>query len=210
MAESFTLEPPCKQMKMDLPQVRLMDLPNEILKMIFLCLKTKTIHQTVASVCKRFFDLTRLPEFCETFQIEMKCESKEKGETYRISNYCLERIKKLLKVFPDCNLQLCYNDEYKVGCEEFFKVVEDLVPFQSLITELKLSFHGEVDWESSSKMICLKKLKHLHIDLSNYEWTHGDDITDLPSDFWNNFPNLISLKIDNCSNGEEMVSSFFR
>ena len=103
MSDSSTLEPPCKQMKMDLPQVGLMDLPNEILKMIFLCLKTKTIHQTVASVCKRFFELTRLPVFCETFHIEIKCELMDRD---RIRKSCIERIEKLLKVFPDCTQYL--------------------------------------------------------------------------------------------------------
>ena len=208
MSDSSTLEPPCKQMKMDLPQVGLMDLPNEILKMIFLCLKTKTIHQIVASVCKRFFELTRLPEFCESFHIDMRCEFSERRERYRVRKSCVERIKKLLKVFPNCKLHLQYNGNYQVGSEEFFEAVEDLVLFQSSITELTLIFDGDVGWETSSKMICLEKLEHLHIDLSDYDWERGDDITDLHSNFWNNFPNLTSLKIDNCSNGEEMVSAF--
>ena len=203
---SSPMEPPCKQMKIELPQAGLMDLPNEILKMIFLLLKTKTIHLTVASVCKRFLELTRLPDFCENFQIEMKCQLTEGHESYGIRNSCLERIKKLLKVFPDCNLQLHYYGEDQVGSKEFFGAVEDLVPFQYSITDLTLSFHGQVDWKFSSKMICLEKLKHLHIDLSNYDWELGLDITDLPSAFWNNFPNLTSLKIENCSDGEYMVS----
>ena len=102
------IEPPSKQMKIDLPPVGLMDLPNEILKIIFLCLKTETIHQTVAFVCKRLFELTRLPNFCETFHIEIKCELTDRD---RIRKSCLDRIDKLLKVFPDCKLQLQYNGE---------------------------------------------------------------------------------------------------
>ena len=198
----FQLEPPSKQIRIDLiTQAGLMDLPNEILKLIFLCLKTKNIHQTIAFVCKRFFELTRLPVFCETFHIEIKCELMDRD---RIRKSCIERIEKLLKVFPDCNLQLQYNGECQYGTDEFFEAIEDLLPFQSSITDLALSFTGEGNLALSTQMICLENLKYLHLDLSKCVWHYREDVTDLPSVFWNNFPNLTSLKIENSC--EDVVS----
>ena len=63
MSDSMAKEEPLfKKVKFDLPKMRIMDLPNEILKKIFLHLKKKTVHFSVALVCKRFCEITRLPK----------------------------------------------------------------------------------------------------------------------------------------------------
>ena len=212
------VELPCKQMKLDLPQTGIMDLPNEVLIKIFKCLETESIHQKIVLVCKRFMNISRLPVFCETYSFaiwpkyvnyeDIDDDNEDIEEGYKLDDLCLNRIKKVLKVFPDCKLELCYSNEdvKDEGSIGFFSLVKDLTPFLSSITELNLKFCGRLESSDFSKMIPFANLTSLELEINHdSSEIRYIDVSDLDSTFWNNFPNLTSLKTENSSSLREEV-----
>ena len=207
MSDSIAIEePPFKQVKFNLPKVGIMDLPNEILKKIFLHLKKKTVHFSVALVCKRFCEITRLPKFCEVLKIKLCFHCKKhkiRGNDYNIKHSCLEKIKNVLTIYPDCKLTL-HNSG--MNTEKFLGLVKFLGPFQASISRLELGFIGDnlyMDWRQFNKMIPLENLNYLHLDFTHY---HDENFTiyDLPGSFWSCFPALKKLQFEH--NSESMVS----
>ena len=67
------MEPVQKRIKLlAKPQEKkgILDLPNEVLELIFLQLSQYEIQRNLALVCKRFLTITRHPKFVETVKIE--------------------------------------------------------------------------------------------------------------------------------------------
>ena len=213
MSDSL-VELPCKQMKLDLPQTGIMDLPNETLIKIFKCLKMKSVHQKVALVCKRFMNITRLPVFCETYSLAIWPIYVNYKVGYKLVDFCLNRIKKVLKVFPDCKLELCYSSEEaeEEGSRGFFSSVKDLAPFQTSIVKLDLTFQGRLSSSdfSISKNISFANVKRLEMKINHY-WSEGSFYISgaLDSTLWHSFPNLTSLKIEDASSPDNEVSKYF-
>ena len=190
------MEPEQKRMKMDSQERGILDLPNEVLEPIFLMLSQHDIQQNVALVCRRFLEITRKPNFLETLKIELI--PKEDDERDLAS--CIEKIEKVLKIYPGCKLELfqapdemrgtAHVKNYIVG----YSWMKEFLPFASSIIELKVeSMHG--DPEDFSGFILLENLKCLDLDVSHIDTFGGASIQDEEAEFWNNFPNLKSLRI---------------
>ena len=207
-------EPLRKQIKIDLPKTEIMNLPNEILIKIFKYLETESIHLNVAIVCKRFMNITRLPVFCETYSLAIWPIFVNYKVGYKLVDFCLNRIKKVLKVFPDCKLELCYSSEEAEdeGSRGFFSSVKDLAPFQTSIVKLYLTFQGRLSSSdfSISKNISFANVKRLEMKINHY-WSEGSFYISgaLDSTLWHSFPNLASLKIEDASSPDNEVSKYF-
>ena len=190
------MEPPTKQRKIDCPKIGLLDLPNEILEVILKYLKIDVIHLKAALVCKRFLEVTRLPTFCETFRVGFEYEQ-NRSKNEQIEDSCLKKIKQILKLYPDCQLEFYhYGDKSK----DFFLFFESLKKFAPSITKLELMFYNEsLNYFGFRKIIYLENLKCLVLDFSNYCEEVGFSMSHLGDGFWRNFPNLTSLTIEDCS-----------
>ena len=190
------MEPPTKERKIDCPKIGLLDLPNEILEVILKYLKIDVIHLKAALVCKRFLEVTRLPTFCETFRVGFEYEQ-NRSKNEQIEDSCLKKIKQILKLYPDCQLEFYH---YGNNSKDFFLFFESLKKFAPSISKLELMFYNEsLNYFGFRKIIHLKNLKCLELDLSNYFKEEGFRISSLGDEFWRSFPNLTSLTIEDCS-----------
>ena len=196
------MEPPTKQRKIDCPKIGLLDLPNEILEVILKYLKIDVIHLKAALVCKRFLEVTRLPTFCETFRVGFEYEQ-NRSKNEQIEDSCLKKIKQILKLYPDCQLEFYH---YGGNSKDFFKFIENLQKFAQCITKLELMFYSDrLNYFDFEKIIYLENLKCLVLDFSNHCEEVGFSISHFGGRLWRNFPNLISLTIEDCS--RETVST---
>ena len=204
------MEPVQKRMKMNSqePGAGIMDLPNEVLETIFLKLSRYDVQHNVALVCKRFLNITRQPVFGQSVEIEPMPIKVQHWlwPTYDFPNSCLKKMKKVKKVYPNCNFELecaLYEPLFQLDTdgdpEEIrhtlligFSWMKKFLPYASSLTKLKLAVKAK--FEDYSDFIFLQNLECLDLDVS-MEASAGGDIHKLGAEFWSNFPILKSLRI---------------
>ena len=184
------MEPEQKRMKMDSQERGILDLPNEVLEPIFLMLSQHDIQQNVALVCRRFLEITRKPNFLETVKIRLIPKENDNRD---LAKSCIEKIEKVLKIYPGCKLELFQAEEHKIVGYSWMK---KFLPFASSIIELRVESIFE-DVEEFAHFILFENLKCLDLDVSSTDFVGGDNdsIQDVGAEFWNNFPSLKSLRI---------------
>ena len=204
----FAMELEQKRMKMAPQERGILDLPNEVLEPIFLMLSRHDIQQNVALVCRRFLEITRKPNFLETVKIELIPNENDDRD---LAMSCIEKMEKVLKIYPHCKLELFQAHEQMRGTGHAkndivgYSWMKKFLPFASSIMELRVeSIHEDV--EDFSEFILLENLNCLELDVSYTDIHGGDSIQDVEAEFWSNFPYLKSLRIDS-SYDQNCVSS---
>ena len=216
---TLTMPPARKRKKMSPPspqETGILDLPNELLETIFLKLSQEDIQQNVALVCRRFLEITRNPKFVQNLKIKLR---PDENDFRRLKKSCLERAQKVLKIYPQCQIEL-YHQTYGADCggnliNEIFGYswMGYLHPFASSITKMTLAVtHGYV--EDFSDFIEFENLEYLDLTISAPD-DHDEDVDDyelvgpqdLGADFWNNFPKLKFLSFRNWDARKDHVSS---
>ena len=193
----FAMEPEQKRMKMDSQKRGILELPNEVMELIFLMLSQHDIQQNVALVCRRFLEITRKPNFLETVEIEL---IPEENGSRNLARSCIEKIEKVLKIYPGCNLELFQAPDEMRGTAHSkndivgYSWLKEFVPFASSIIELKVESMHE-DSKDFSEFILLENLRCLDLDVSYTDTHGGESIQDEEAEFWNKFPNLKYLRI---------------
>ena len=172
----------------------IMDLPDEVLEMIFLKLSRYDIQHNLALVCRRFLNITRRHVFVPSVVIG---DSFIDSET-NFPECCLEKIEKVKKVYPNCNIKLIclLADEYDEHILPGYSWMKKFLPYDSSITELNLRWkHNWLDASDFLDFIFLENLESLDLDVSLTDKNDGPSIQDVEAEFWKKFPNLKSLKI---------------
>ena len=194
----------------------ILDLPNELLETIFMKLSQEDIQQNVALVCRRFLEITRNPNFVQNLKIEL---SPDKDDFRRLKRSCRERAHKVLKIYPQCQIELHhqtslpYCSGYLTNEIVGYSWMGYLYPFASSITKMTLN----VTYEYLSDFldfILLESLEYLDLTISAPD-DHDEDVDDyelvgpqdLGADFWNNFPKLKFLSFRNWDARKDHVSS---
>ena len=197
------MPPARKRKKMSPPspqETGILDLPNELLETIFMKLSQEDIQQNVALVCRRFLEITRNPNFVQNLKIEL---SPDKDDFRRLKRSCRERAHKVLKIYPQCQIELHhqtsgpYRGGHPINEIVGYSWMGYLYPFASSITKMTLN----VTYEYLSDFldfIVLENLEYLDLTFSapapDYDLVAPQD---LGAEFWNNFPKLKFLRFRN-------------
>ena len=214
------MEPVQKRMKMNSQEhgAGIMDLPNEILEIIFLKLSRYDVQHNVALVCSRFLNIIRQPVFVQNVEIEPMPIKVQHWlwPTYDFPNSCLKKMEKIKKFYPNCNFELeCAlyeplqletdhdGEELRHTLLIGFSWMKKFLPYASSLTKLTLAVNAK--FEDYSDFILLQNLEYLDLDVS-MEASAGGDIHKLEAEFWSNFPILKSLKIKTKFDYETCVS----
>ena len=182
---------------MNSQEPEIMDLPDEVLEMIFLKLSRYDIQHNLALVCRRFLNITRRHVFVPSVVIGDSFIDSEMNfpECY------LEKIEKVKKVYPNCSIELrCAffkpwpYDKPRIG----YSWMKEFLPYDSSITKLT-TWRLEHNWQNTSDFldfIFLENLESLDLDVSLTDHQFkSKSIQDVEADFWKNFPKLKSLRI---------------
>ena len=183
-------EPKAKMQKMDckIRDLNILDLPSEILLKIFWFLPIFDIHHGVAMTCKRFLEISQLPEFYQLITMKTNDDvpiSNQQKLDYR--NEFLDKINNILRhSHPDCRLNIqVTKDQIPIG---------DLGTFASSIQKLSMESKFAIgrDWYFVPFFENVEELKLTNLEISreyeNYHLTKRD--------IWTKFPKLNSLKIN--------------
>ena len=215
------MEPVQKRMKMNSQEhgAGIMDLPNEVLEIIFLKLSPYDVQHNVALVCSRFLNIIRRPVFVQSVEIEPKPIKVQHWlwPTYDFPNSCLKKMEKIKKFYPNCNFELVctlYEPLFQIDAEREaeeirhtlligYSWMKKFLPYASSLTKLTLAVNAK--FEDYSDFILLQNLEYLDLDVS-MEASAGGDIHKLGAEFWSNFPILKSLKIKTKFDYETCVS----
>ena len=113
----------------------LLDVPDEILEMIFLKLPVNNIQLNLAFVCKRFLEISRFPGMVKDLTIKLRnmtCEEE--------MSQCLTKAKYALACHPNLALKLKYVDTFDEDNEDEVNVLlmEEFRPFVPFVK--KISF----------------------------------------------------------------------
>ena len=213
MAESLELqESRPKRMKMESEAVvvGLLDLPNELLQNIFSNLSQFDVHRNVALVCKRFFEISRLPKLNENLKVNLVMDE----DTGEIDTFF--KIDKILKIFPACNLELNFMQELVTGyCYERIFPMRKLKRFAPSVKKLSMQFINASERDNflyDMDMLSFKfeNLESLVLDLRsaddedyespfrNHEYDDDAEWSGIqlaPSTIWKNISNLTYLRI---------------
>ena len=161
----------------------IMDLPDEVLEMTFLKLSRYDIQHNLARVCRRFLNITRRPIFVPI--VEIGDSFIESGMNF--PECYLEKIEKVKKVYPNCNIKLnCLledeRDEHILpGCSWMKK----FLPYDSSITELNLRWlNKRLSIRDFLNFIFLENLECLNLDVSLTDVHGGSSIQDVEAEFW--------------------------
>ena len=191
--------------------VGLLDLPNELLQNIFSNLSQFDVHRNVALVCKRFFEISRLPKLNENLKVNLVMDY----DTGEIDTFL--KIDKILRIFPACNLELNYIQELPTGSvyERLFPI-RKLKRFASSVKKLSMKFKHipERDnflYDMNSLSFEFENLESLVLDLRsaddednesqwrNHEYdgavTEWSGMQLAPPTIWEDFSNLTYLRI---------------
>ena len=154
--------------------VNILTLPNEILEQIIIKLAKDDILKSVALVCKRFLEVTRLPKILPIIDIQCQGDFEED----------LSRIQNCLAVYPKSQLHV-FDLEIKLSLGHF-EVLESVAPS---IQKLKIMVDFDLDFPEPPLFENLKEL-----ELEDFAYLE-DDFDFHGIGFWKQFPNLTSLKI---------------
>ena len=200
------MEPAQKRMKLRSDGPNILDLPNEVLEIIFLKLSQYDILLNLAPVCKRFLTITRQPIFLQTVEIEGNAVFDE-DDKEPFSEVALKKIEQVKNIYPNCNIELKCKLEHEVGVEYSdirrhhkdvlnYSWVKRLQPYDSSITKLTLGLRFNND-DDFSNLFFMENLESLDLDTSFSDQVYSTrSIQDVKAEFWDNFPNLKSLKIN--------------
>ena len=183
-------------MKMNSQEPGIMDLPDEVLEMIFLKLSRYDVQHNLALVCRRFLNIARRQIFVPS--VEIGKPFIESGMNF--PECYLKKIEKVKKVYPNCNILLncLLKDESEGDILPGYSWMKKFLPYDSSITVLTLRL--EHNWQDTSDFldfIFLENLETLDLDVSltDHHGGGGPSIQDVEAEFWKKFPNLKSLKI---------------
>ena len=191
--------------------VELLDLPNEVLELIFHKLPVEDVQLRLALVCKRLLKISRTCGMVKRYPYEMSlwCLRVKDVEVEKESLRYLAMIESLLNYHPACLLDLTviYNTE---RCLSF--AWERLKNYKSSINKLTLRFGGG-SFNSTLQIItedqkAFDSLKTLEIDTGNFPTeTSRNMMQERKPQFYSNFPNLTHLKVSsNYRNQFDIVS----
>ena len=163
-------------------EVGLLDLPTEVLQVIFKKCSQYDVQHNLALVCKNFLDISRLPGMVKIAKIDLRVENESE---------CLMKIDKVLK-FHSCKLEL------QVYLDGLFPL-EKLTPYKLSVRTLKFEIESTDAFEElEANNVKFETLEHLEIDISEVDTDdEGDDIIqNTRPEFWDNFPNIRTLRIN--------------
>ena len=199
------MEPAQKRMKLRSDGPNILDLPNEVLEIIFLKLPQYDVQHNLALVCRRFLTITRQPIFVQIVKIEGDAVFDEDDEE-TFSEVALEKIEKVKNIYPNCNIELTCKLEYEDGVDYLdfrkhdkyvlhYAWLKQLQPYDSSITKLTLGLRFN-DADDFSYLFFMENLESLDLDTSFSDQVYStSSIQDVKAEFWDNFPNLKSLNI---------------
>ena len=154
----------------------ILDLPNEILVQIFSKLPQEDTLRSVALVCRRFFEVTRLHQALPIISIYSYCDEKSLDD-------CVKDIRRALKTYPTSQFRL---HDFEISMSNF-KVLH---PFLNLLHQMSMY----LDIDCDEELPVIHNLKTLRFRILN--WRSRNCILCNSVRFWGKFPNLTSLKIE--------------
>ena len=192
------MEPAKKRIRLTPQEFPIMDLPNEILEIIFMKLPMQYIQQNIALVCKRFQEITRTENFVKSIGIEL-ISKEEWGLRDQVDDRVLARVKKVLEIYPKCGIELTYKIPYKRSEWIWgYRWMSAFKPFATSITKMSLQIQHH-EWTDGcvyfEHFIYLENLESLDFDTSRAD----KEFVCLPNaedEFWDNFPKLKSLRLN--------------
>ena len=131
-------------------ETNILDLPEEILEIIFRQLSIHDVQQKLAKVCKQFFKISSLPGMVKDFRltIEYLGDAQEMQE-------CLAKAQNVVENFPGSKLELIEEQRFSTllaiwhePAKPLFKSLEPFTPFLK-----KLAIKTKVSSEFESRLI---------------------------------------------------------
>ena len=171
-------------------EIKITDLPDEVLEVIFLKMPQKDLHQNLVLVCHRFKNIIYHPKFTPTVKIEV-WPSVFKSTNVRIA-------KKVLEIYPNSKFEFFYKIRRIQTHNNMGGWIPTLRPIASSIAKMTIQCDSE-DFVLFSIIAQFENLEvlDLNIDYKSNEnfWQYDDDIGIAGPEFENQFPSLKYLKI---------------
>ena len=178
----------------------ILSLPENLLTKIFLHFPRNFNLQNVGLVCRRFLQVVRLPIFVPYQEI---IHLRVTEESRAFSKRSLVEITNVLKIYPECKLQLSLsigtNEAMNPDRSSRISMIsfKKLEPFLLSVNEFVLDI-GHCESNSLSVIPSLVNLKNLTLNFHGYpggciESFYG--INEVEDSFWKKFPNLDSLSV---------------
>ena len=182
-------EPMAKMQKMDckVRDLNILHLPSEILIKIFWFLPINDIHQGIAMTCKRFLEISQLPEFFQLITLKTNGDvpiSNQGKLDYRTRFF--NKIHKLLRhSHPDCKFNIQVTKD-KIP-------IRDLGTFASSIQKLSMEskFASGRDWYFVPFFKNVEELRLKNIEIGDEHKSYHLQCRDI----WTKFPKLTALEI---------------
>ena len=193
--------------------VELLDLPNEVLELIYHHLPIEDVQLRLALVCKRLLKISRTCGMVKnySYEISLWCLRVKDVEVEKECLRYLAMIESLLNYHPACllDLTIIYNTE-----RYFSFAWEKLKQYsRSSINKLTLRFGGG-SFDSSLQIIAedqitFDALKKLEIDTGNFPTeTSRNMMQERKPQFYSNFSNLTHLNVSSNYRNEFDIVSF--
>ena len=170
-------------------EIKITDLPDELLEVIFLKMPQKDLHQNVVLVCHRFKNIIYHPKFTPTVTIQVWPNKFECTQ--------VETARKVLEIYPNSKFEFFYdikNHIYQNHCNmsHWFKRIW---PIKSSITKMTIQCDFE-DFTTFSLEAQFENLESLDLNIdytfvSLFDW--GPAMAG--PEFKYHFPSLKSLKL---------------
>ena len=192
--------------------VELLDLPNEVLELIFHHLPIEDVQLRLALICKRLLKISRTCGMVKkySYEISLWCLRVKDVEVEKECLRYLAMIESLLNYHPACllDLTIIYNTE-----RYFSFAWEKLKQYRSSINKLTLRFGGG-SFDSSLQIIAedqitFDALKKLEIDTGNFPTeTSRNMMQERKPQFYFNFSNLTHLNVSSNHRNQFDIVSF--
>ena len=174
-------------------EIKITDLPDELLEVIFLKMPQKDLHQNLVLVCHRFKNIIYHPKFAPTVTIEVWPNEFECTH--------VKSARKVLKIYPNSKFEFFYDIKKYMYDNDMDLWFDRIWPIKSSITKMAIHCDFE-DFEIFMFRAQFENLESLDLNI-DYTPVAIWEIPGIPSPvitgngpgFENYFPTLKSLKL---------------
>ena len=174
-------------------EIKITDLPDELLEVIFLKMPQKDLHQNVVLVCHRFKNIIYHPKFTPTVTIQVWPNEFECTH--------VKTARKVLKIYPNSKFEFFYDIKKYMYDNDMDLWFDRIWPIKSSITNMAIHCDFE-DFEIFMFRAQFENLESLDLNI-DYTPVAIWEIPGIPSPvitgngpgFENYFPTLKSLKL---------------
>ena len=195
--------------------IGILSLPEKLLTKIFLHFPRNFNLRNVGLVCRRFLQVVRLPIFVPHQKI---ISLEEDDESRAICQRSLVEIINILKIYPECKLQLSLSKGIDAAIFQDYSRPSKMISFRNLepyfLSISTFDLHIGLCEDDLTVIPSLVNLESLNLHFTDYkvESNYGSfcGIYSAHHLFWEKFPNLVSLSLGVHPNDEPNVSLFLK